>query len=258
MFKSGTTLLRAMLGQHPALFSGLETYWFNVNIEDDYFEKHTLPKLAFFLDLNYDRIISLYRSATCAEGFLENIMSLKANEELRSGWIEKTPGNCVNLDRILSYWVDARVIVIERDPRDVFSSFMQAKKWDSIPEFFKIWNTMVSDVSDCPQVKYVRYEDLILDPEKTMKDICDHVRLEYCQEISVFSGKKTDFDKVLKQTGKTSSTLERLKNPLTNSRIGIWRNCLDNAVILELEKVADSYGNLNRFRSLYWPVQDNL
>ena len=29
MFKSGTSLLRAMLGQHSAIASGLETYWFD-------------------------------------------------------------------------------------------------------------------------------------------------------------------------------------------------------------------------------------
>ena len=31
MFKSGTSLLRAMLGQHRNIASGLETYWFEVD-----------------------------------------------------------------------------------------------------------------------------------------------------------------------------------------------------------------------------------
>ena len=34
IFRSGTTLLRAMLGQHPNIAAGLETYWFDIDWDD--------------------------------------------------------------------------------------------------------------------------------------------------------------------------------------------------------------------------------
>ena len=42
LFKSGTTLLRAMLGQHSAIASGLETQWFKMDWEKIRNEKSEL------------------------------------------------------------------------------------------------------------------------------------------------------------------------------------------------------------------------
>lgn len=34
LYKSGTSLLRAMLGQHSNIASGLETFWFDLQLND--------------------------------------------------------------------------------------------------------------------------------------------------------------------------------------------------------------------------------
>ena len=64
MFKSGTTLLRAMLGQHSAIASGLETYWFDWNWSqrDSAEMKRTLERLAGYFDMSAEEVRALAKS----------------------------------------------------------------------------------------------------------------------------------------------------------------------------------------------------
>ena len=53
LFKSGTSLLRAMLGQHTAIASGLETYWFDLNWknkDDKFWERINLLSKLYDID----------------------------------------------------------------------------------------------------------------------------------------------------------------------------------------------------------------
>ena len=42
----------------------------------------------------------------------------------------------------------------------------------------------------------------------------------------MFDGRPQDFERVQRATGKVSSTLKRLAQPLSDSRIGIWRSII--------------------------------
>ena len=54
-----------------------------------------------------------------------------ARKEGKPRWAEKTPGNIAHIDRIWKAWPDAQIVHIIRDPRDIFASLVEAKKWDT-------------------------------------------------------------------------------------------------------------------------------
>jgi hypothetical protein len=252
MFKSGTTLLRAMLGEHSAIASGLETYWFNWNWaeRDSAKMQGKIVQLAGFYDLPSDEVVALAQSAPSTEAFLDALMNELASKLGKRRWAEKTPGNIAHVDRIWSFWPDAQVIHITRDPRDVFASLREARKWDSVEEFAERWcNTIGAGTElinrinpDDTAYLVIRYEDLIDAPEATMRRVVSFLNEDWEPQVGTFSGRDGDFEKVRDATGKASTTLERLKEPLTNQRVGIWRNILADKDIADIKDAISSRG----------------
>jgi hypothetical protein len=252
MFKSGTTLLRAMLGEHSAIASGLETYWFNWNWaeRDSAKMQGKIVQLAGFYDLPSDEVVALAQSAPSTEAFLDALMNELASKLGKRRWAEKTPGNIAHVDRIWSFWPNAQVIHITRDPRDVFASLREARKWDSVEEFAERWcNTigagteLINKINpDDTAYLVIRYEDLIDAPEATMRRVVSFLNEDWEPQVGTFSGRDGDFEKVRDATGKASTTLERLKEPLTNQRVGIWRNILADKDIADIKDAIASRG----------------
>lgn len=252
MFKSGTTLLRAMLAQHSAIASGLETYWFDF----DWPAKHCpamqerLDRLAGYFDLAEKEIAEIAAAAPSAEQFLDCLMARVADREGKRRWAEKTPGNIAHIDRIWAAWPSAQVIHIVRDPRDVFASLVEAEKWNTAEEFADRWCATVGRGSELlaacrpgrGQFLEVRYEDLITDAEATTRRILDFLAEQWEPQVATFSGRTEDFDKVLQATGKASTTLERLKEPLTTQRVGIWRRVLSDEQVRAIEAAIAARG----------------
>ena len=236
MFKSGTTLLRAMLAQHSAIASGLETYWFDFDWQDRHSPamQERLARLGGYFDLAEQEVAEIAASAPSPERFLDILMTRVAAREGKRRWAEKTPGNIAHIDRIWAAWPDAQVIHIVRDPRDVFASLVEAEKWNTAEEFAERWCATVCRGSELLEAHppasslflEVRYEDLIDSPEATTRRILDFLEERWEPQVATFSGRTEDFDKVLHATGKASTTLERLKEPLTAQRVGIWRRVL--------------------------------
>ena len=144
LFKSGTSLLRAMVGQHSRIATGLETYWFDVDWEngkgpggkpiEDYVKLQ-----AQFFDLDESATLKLAQNSESIYAFVSKLLNQYAGSLNKARWAEKTPGNVRHIGRILQHWPDAKVVHIIRDPRDVMASLRQTKKCDSPNEFATMW-----------------------------------------------------------------------------------------------------------------------
>lgn len=252
MFKSGTTLLRAMLGQHSAIASGLETYWFDWDWSgrDGARLRQTLARLADYFDMSADAVLTLAKSEDTPEAFLDALMTELASRQGKQRWAEKTPGNIAHIDRIWKAWPDAQVVHIIRDPRDIFASLVEAKKWDTAPEFADRWAATIGRGErllaalrpGAQSYLAIRYEDLIGAPDATMRRVTDFLREPWEPQVASFSGRQEDFDKVLEATGKASTTLERLKEPLTGERVGIWPQVLSQAQLAAIQQAVAARG----------------
>lgn len=251
MFKSGTTLLRAMLGQHSRIAAGLETYWF------DWDWSHRgapawhdqIIRVARLYHLPEDEVLTLARDAAGAEQFLDRFMSGVASRQGKPRWAEKTPGNVTHVDRILSYWPDARVLNILRDPRDVYASLVDAGKSDGTEQYIRRWMTIVPQADaftrkpdTAASMLTIRYEDLIAAPEETMRRVLQFVGEPWEAAVADFSGQDDEYKTVLQVTGKVSTTLDRMRKPITDERVGLWQRELGVGEAEGLLSTADRMG----------------
>lgn len=255
MFKSGTSLLRAMLGQHSRLASGLETYWFELPWDgprEALYER--IDRLATFFDFAVADVRAMAEASPDAPGFLDRLLGAYAARSGKPRWVEKTPGNVAHLQRIFATWPGAKAIHILRDPKDIYASLRQARKWDDPEAFAERWCAIVGG---CAREKEgpgfrperfleIRYERLATDPEPVMREVVAFLDEPWEPAAGQFGGRAEDFDKVLAATGKASTTLDRLRQPLSSDRVALWRQVLQPADVEAMRAaiVARGFGEL--------------
>ncbi len=249
LFKSGTSLLRAMLGQHPNIAAGLETNWFEVDWPAgrgrggeplaDY-----VGRTGSFFGFDPSDAEALARKSTDVVAFVDGLLGGYANRLGKRRWAEKTPGNILHVARIREAWPGARILHIVRDPRDVFASLRQARKWDTAAEFGARWCAFLGAAAAVrgTDLLELRYEDLVTNPEATMRRVLEHLDEPWQPEVACFAGQAEDFDRVLAATGKASTTLERLREPLTERRVGIWQGLIPDDELAGLRAAAVEHG----------------
>jgi hypothetical protein len=248
MFKSGTSLLRAMLGQHSSIASGLETYWFDLPrppLSTPKGAEH-VARVARLLGLDVEEMLAVAREAATPEAFLQELMDSLAAAQGKARWAEKTPGNVAHMDRILAFWPSAKIIHVIRDPRDVYASHVAAGKLNGAAEFIRRWSEVMEKAerqkADIAALRdrylEIRYEQLVQDPRAVMMSVISFLDEEWEDRLAAFEGKPEDYYRVLDITGKASVTLEHLGQRLNSDRIGLWRTAIGEEGIVELESVA--------------------
>jgi len=163
--RSGTTLLLSMLSAHPEIYAiPKETGAF---CPTAYSEKPDLNapfnKTTYFYGKYFDEIPD-----SC------------------NRWCEKTPKNVQFFGRLLDYFEgNVRLIHLIRDGRDVVTSrhpTLPNQFWVS-PERWVCEVKMGLEVEGTPQLISVKYEELVLDYEKTMGRICKFLDMEFGHRI---------------------------------------------------------------------------
>ena len=260
LFKSGTSLLRAMLGQHSAIAAGLETYWFDLDWSGPRDEKfhHHIERLRIFYNMEKGSLQVMVEESKTALDFLNRFMTYYATRMGKHRWAEKTPGNILHIREILPEFSDAKIIHIIRDPKDVFASLRQAKKWDTVPVFVKMWCNYLGTAKrfikemelTSDNLLTIRYEDLVLNQPDTMHGVLSFLDEKWEEGVSTFSGKKDEYDKVLEVTGKASTTLDRLRQPISKDRIGIWKNVVSDIEIESIREGVKHHGLLQLFAEI--------
>ena len=255
MFRSGTSLLRAMLGQHGAIAAGLETYWFEMDFVGGTGRNgepllEYVDRLSAFFDLDAATGREIAQTSRDSETFLDRFMGTYATKLGKRRWAEKTPANVAKAPRIFRRWPQAKVIQIVRDPRDVFASLRETKKWDDVETFATMWSTIVGGAEEARRsgdlnssnYRELRYEALVLDPVATMRPLVSFLGEEWDPAVGKFEGSPEEYERVRATTGRASRTLDRLRQPLTDSRVGTWRTVLPESEVAELRVAAARRG----------------
>jgi hypothetical protein len=255
MYRSGTSLLRAMLGRHSQLFAGLETQWLHEpSLAGSMERRPWLERMSLFFDLPLSAMERLCGDSDQIERCLEALMSALAEREGKRRWIEKTPGNAGVIDRILSYWPAAKIVHIIRDPRDVYASLLESRKWTEPAAFASRWASTVGLARDWlaaaggERSAYyeLRYERLVLSPAEEMRGLLGFLGEPWESQVASFTGQPDDFKRVLAATGKENRTLQRVAEPLSTRRIGVWRSSFGAKqwAPIQLEIEQRGYGRL--------------
>jgi glycosyltransferase involved in cell wall biosynthesis len=249
MGRSGTTLLRLMLDAHPDLAIPPETHFIPSAIKAC--RKSPEPREAFLQALtsypmwedHHIDIKLLRQKITAIEPFdlgdaLRTFYRLYAERFNKPRWGDKSaylPVMCL----VQELLPEARFVHIIRDGRDVALSIKDL--WwgpNSVKEAAKWWVSGIERArNQAPHLRWyleVRYEDLVLDTESTLRRICDFIdlpwdetMLEYDKRAGERLAELTSI--VDPNTGRITTAEERrsihslLSKPPEAIRVGRWK-----------------------------------
>jgi hypothetical protein len=266
--RSGTTLLRLMLDSHPQLTVPPETHfvpeWIRLARRENTTRKRLLRAATshqrwgdFGLDENemLERLqeIKPLRPAPAIRVFYD----MYAEKEGKPRWGDKTPRYMRAMPRIERALPEARFIHLIRDGRDVaLSQAERALEADatSITEVAGRWKRRIETArkhsAELDSYLEVRYEDLVGDPERTLREICSFIDLPYDAAMLRYhehaADRLTEMDRDLGtgENGPVRTGNERMaghamtSKPPSTDRCGRWREEMSAADQLEFERVA--------------------
>ena len=220
--RSGTTLLLSIIGAHPNIFS------FPTEV-GTFLEWHdSLSLTSSKQDEKVPRLDRFYRA----------LLKNKISEET-TRWCEKTPGHVRHFGEILDYFnEDIKLIHIVRDCRDVTLSRHPSKP----DEYWVSPARWINDVKagleyqDHPQVLTIKYENLILNYNETIEEICDFINEECTEELYSYLEHTNVKDNNAWYNGAQklhSKSVEKWKKDKNKARVA---EVMENAEVVELLK----------------------
>lgn len=155
---SGTSLLLAILGEHPRIFAVPKETGVLAQDDFEYYKKKTQR--------------------------FEN----KARAAGKQRWVEKTPKHVRHIDKIFQWEPNAKVILIIRDGRDVAYSFKQ-RRGNGVSNGIQRWvndNLAGKAYWSHPQVHVIQYEKVISDFETSISELMSFLGEEYFPAMEKF------------------------------------------------------------------------
>ncbi len=270
--RSGTTLLRTLFDAHTHVAIppecqfvvnlygkyGKKTHWSKTDLEQFYQELQ--PQWRFDLwKLDNDRLMQNLLSqegdnsyGNVCKAVYSTYHSVFPKEKIML-FGDKNPGYTIYTKRLLKIFPNAKFIHITRDYRDNFVSIknvdfelpipsLAAQKW---VYFFKKIN---KDALEKPEAYYhIRYEDLVSNPEASMKAMCAFVGIEYQAGILNFHEKKDEVTQ-LYQPGILQKYHASLLKKINTGRIDLWKKELTEKEVRLLDFTVGELGEKAGYR----------
>ena len=241
MMKSGTSLLRVLLGKHPNIFASYETHWFDLHLHQNG-GSEPAPREKWLREL-YDvpecDFEQLKLDATSAEDFLDRFMTYCTRRAGKRRWVEKTPDNIRHLSRIWDFWPDAKVIHVRRDLRDIFASWKKNKK-GTLAQFLQIAKTTYQEIgellgTETRRYREVSYECLVRQTRSAMQAVLDFVGEAWAPGMDRNDTANFEYERVKAVVGVHSATAISLKKPIFTDSVGQWRKMLTQTEAAQIE-----------------------
>ena len=171
-------------------------------IQDEDVISHKDPKL--FTEEAKTVVNNIELQSYTATDILQAFLTYIAEKNNKSIPCEQTPRNVLYIAELLELFPHCHIINMVRDPRDVLLS--QKYKWkirflgaSNIPyreairawtnyhaiTISKLWNVAVNSAAkyDSDRLITIRFEDLITQPEKIIRQVCEFAELEFAPEM---------------------------------------------------------------------------
>ena len=101
-------------------------------------------------------------------------------------WIEKTPTHIFQIGKLSLHRPEAQFILMLRDGRDVACSLKARQPNALFSTMIDRWiydNLAGLQYWDDSRVKVVKYENLVINPEKALRDVCEFLQEDYTSSI---------------------------------------------------------------------------
>jgi hypothetical protein len=249
--RSGTTLLRVILDRSSGIAIPDESFFIPLlarrhrgRVDHARFldDLRRLPTLGAW-GVSSEDIASRLRPGIHAGQAIAAIFEAYAATEGKPRWGDKTPMYMRHLPLLERLFPNSQYIHLIRDGRDAGLSFLRmpegtfTRTWahpGNAAEFACLWRTEVTAARDLGrqvgQSRYfeVRYEELVSDPERTVRGICEFASLPYEPAMLEYAG-------AVDVSGKPHQ--QRLLQPLTPG-VRDWRTQVSGEDVRAFESVA--------------------
>ena len=265
--RSGTTLMRLIMNANSRIAIPDETsifHWYFKRpfwqcLLNNRFSGNRLYDKAFGTDItaNFDQKPLGFRLN--AKKSIDFLFSEYAKKEGKEFWGDKTPLHTQFADHIFELFPNAFMINMVRDPRAVVAS--SKRYFDKKRGKFDFWITQnVEETTNrwkweigltekfkekyADQFELVIYEELVLNPEKVVKQLCEKIGLDF--EEGMMAHHKGNYV----QKGQVASTdwHQEATKPINPANIDKWKNELTQEEIEQVEKALEgsmkTYGYL--------------
>ena len=205
--RSGNTLLRLILNQSPVLyipsesgfldklrkqqelygdFTELHQRWFfirDLQTNKATSKTHSFP--IFKLTLEEAEVAIAETAPTNYSGAAFALFQAATRKQGKQYWGDKTPRYIFDIPWLAEAFPQAKFIHIIRDGRDVASSLIKAGWVNNFVKAAYYWQKKVEAGISARKILEKRryyelnYEQLVMYPEETLKDLCNWLRLEY-------------------------------------------------------------------------------
>lgn len=249
--RSGTTLLGSMMGSHDKCVCVPESQFIIDIINGSKFDANSIDSLHILKLISNHPRFKLWgiildpapfakRNRTTTYSRLIEWLVTKYGEANRKAqfdyWVDHTPSNVKYASALFSLYPNAKLIHIIRDGRSVASSIIPLNwgpKTIDQAAYFWLKNLsygLAAESAFGPNlILRVKYEDLVLNPEQTLKLICEFINLDY--QPHMING--TGFN-LPAYTRKQHMLVGSKPDP---SRINAWENNLSSREIEIFENI---------------------
>lgn len=241
--RSGTTLLKTILNQHSAIRAHPDEPQFILELYEKYgLQISNMPTAVEFLAKHPLRAKSV--SETAVQKAYKHYDHLSLTEFINI-YIQLWPKNAAkrillkhprfvfHLNGLQAIFPKVTVVHIVRDPRANVAS--QINRWPnlSVWECASFWKTAVEAArrwatSNPEKYIEIQYENLLQEPEKTTKSICNQLSLPYEPEMLTFH-EETRYYSAKNQSQSVTLTA------VDNTRLNLWQKQLSPVEIKLIE-----------------------
>ncbi len=253
--RSGTTLMQRVMSAHDDVFAGPEFDFIPsivVGLRDSMLRSIRSGRINAIVDEDtVDKAI---------QNFVCTMFEERLTKSGKSFFCEKTPANATVFPELEKIFPDARHIMMVRDPRDIVNSMKTVRerflaKGEKPPRFTRSIAASVQIINEyygsgliaaekSDKVLLVYYEDLVSNPEREIRRVCDHAGLSYQ------SGMLDIEDKVLADSdlgGEHFYSYESLRQPIQTSGVVSKTFLLSAEDVALVERFTTEIAALDRY-----------
>ncbi|MFG0252054.1 MAG: sulfotransferase family protein [Phycisphaerales bacterium JB038] len=250
--RSGTTLLRLMLNEHPRLSVGPETWFFqplaarfdvSAQLSAAEVEEAVGLVLAHPRFREYPVTEAQFRQGVAAlqrptaGGVFAVLPGLIAAREGKGLFGDKTPGYSHCVPELARAFPEAKFVHIVRDARDVALSLIRVGWYGGQPwRSAQHWRERVGDCerarADLGPERMIRidYPDLVLGTEEVLQRLCAFLGIEFHQAMLGFHERSQQTVLASEQTIHQKTT-----RPPSPSDVDVWKRDADRRLLLYVE-----------------------
>jgi len=210
------------------------------------------------------------------DAYLAAYCRIKAEQHGKNHWGEKTPRHVYRIADIFDGFPDAKVVYIVRDPRAVVASYRDFKSRGEFSEELQrafeadeararksyhvyiislMWRSAIRAGHEAAwrfgedRVRIIRYEDLVAEPERMLRSLCDFLDVPYATAMLEVAMNNSSYSLTEAGQGINAEAVERWRQKLSPREIAaIQSRCGKELDRLDYEREPVSWYPLNAMR----------